>query len=55
MAADITVTFTPAEAEMVKKAIEGLQRECAAAAVAVWWTVLERAHKKIVAVEVTND
>jgi len=51
MAADITVTLSPAEAELVKKAIDYLQDACAAAAEADEWAVLERAHTKIEAEE----
>ena len=47
MAADITVTFTPAEAELVKAAIDYLQDACQAANETDEWSVLESAHIKI--------
>lgn len=52
MAADITVTLTPAEAELVKKAIDYLQDACAAAAEPNEWLHLEKAYKKLVEAEV---
>jgi len=52
MAADITLTLTPEEAELVKKAIDHLQDACAAAAEADEWLHLEKAYKKIVEAEV---
>jgi hypothetical protein len=55
MAADITVTLTPAEADLVKKAIGCLQDACAAAAEADEWLHLEKAHDKIAAAEGTDD
>jgi hypothetical protein len=47
MATDITVTFTPAEAELIKAAIDYLQDACMRGAQIDDWSVLERAHLKI--------
>ena len=52
MAADITLTLSPVEADLVKKAIDYLQDACAAAAEADEWLHLEKAHQKIVQAEV---